>query len=70
MFKLFASMCILVNGIPECTTYSDNKAEIFQTLIECEQKAEVRFYETMGGFISANIPFESITIGCKGWEDS
>jgi hypothetical protein len=70
MFKLFATMCILVNGIPECTTYSDNKDEIFKTLVECEQRAEVRFYETMGGIMAYDIPFESITIGCKGEENS
>jgi len=70
MFKLVATMCLLVNVVPECITYSDSKAELFKTIVECDQKAEVRFYETMAGFMKYDIPFQSITIGCKNDKDS
>jgi hypothetical protein len=70
MFKLFATFCILVSGVPECTTYSDNEKKIYNELKECEERAEHRFYETVGGFLKYDIPFESIVIGCEGGEDS
>ena len=35
-----------------------------------KEKAEYRFYETAGGFMQYNIPFESIVIGCKGGDES
>jgi len=70
MYELFATFCILVNGVPECTTYSDTQKMIYKDLKTCEERAEYRFYETAGGFIQYNIPFETIVIGCKGGEDS
>ena len=45
-------------------------ASFFDNKIACEQAASARFYEMMDGFIQYNIPFEQITIGCEGSEDS
>ena len=70
MYELFATFCILVNGVPECITYSDTQKQIYKELKACEEMAEHRFYETAEGFIQYNIPFESIVIGCKGGGDS
>lgn len=70
MYKLFATFCILVNGVAECTTYDDNDKKIYKDLKTCEERAEVRFYETAGGFMQYNILFESIVIGCKGGDES
>tara|TARA_B100001175_G_scaffold294792_1_gene282341 strand:+ start:83 stop:295 length:213 start_codon:yes stop_codon:yes gene_type:complete len=70
MFKMFAIICLLVNGEPQCTQYSDSHMQIFDNKIACEQAASARFYEMMDGFIQYNIPFEQITIGCEGSEDS
>ena len=53
MYELFATFCILVNGVPECTTYSDNKKIIYKDLKTCEERAEYRFYETAGGFMQS-----------------
>tara|TARA_B100001093_G_scaffold434808_1_gene432457 strand:- start:204 stop:467 length:264 start_codon:yes stop_codon:yes gene_type:complete len=70
MYELFATFCILVNGVPECTTYSDNEKQVYKDLKTCEERAEYRFYETADGFLRYDIPFESIIIGCKGGEES
>ena len=70
MYELFATMCILVNGVSECTTYADTQDQIYKELRACEERAEVRFYETLSGFMMADIPFESIVVGCKGGEES
>jgi len=65
MFKMFAIMCILINGQPQCTEYSDSMQQTFADQISCEQMASTRFYEMMDGFIAYNIPFEEIVVGCK-----
>ncbi len=70
MFKMFAIICLLVNGEPQCTQYSDSYQQTFDKQIHCEQAAGDRFYEMMDGFIKYNIPFEEITIGCEGSQDS
>ena len=70
MYELFATFCILVNGVPECTTYSDTQEQVYKDLKACEERAEYRFYETADGFLRYDIPFESIIIGCKGGEES
>ena len=69
MFKMFAIMCILVNGQPQCTQYNDSYQQTFANKIACEQAASERFYTMMDGFIKYDIPFESIVIGCKSQED-
>ena len=58
-------MCILANGVPECTTYHENTKQIFDTQQLCEQAAEIKFYEMTDTFIQMDIPFESIVIGCE-----
>mgnify|MGYP001184509387 FL=1 len=65
MYKMFLVMCILANGVPECTTYHEDTLQTFTTEQECEQAAGDKFYEMTGAFIQNNIPFESITIGCE-----
>ena len=64
MFKMVLVMCILANGIPECTTYYEDTKQIFPTQQLCEQAAGDKFYEMTDAFIRMDIPFESIVIGC------
>ena len=65
MYKLFAIMCILVNGESQCTVYNDTQQGEFKDVITCEQQAEYRFYTMMDGFAQYNIPFEKIIVGCE-----
>ncbi len=58
-------MCILANGVPECTTYYEDTKQTFPTQQVCEQAAEDKFYEMTDAFIRMDIPFESIVIGCE-----
>ena len=58
-------MCILANGVPECTTYHEDTKQIFPTQQLCEQAAGDKFYEMTDAFIRMDIPFESIVIGCE-----
>ena len=69
MFKMFAMMCLLTNGVSDCTLYNDSEQQVFPDQITCEQAASDRFYEMMDGFIRYNIPFEVIEIGCVESED-
>jgi len=69
MFKMFAVMCLLTNGVSDCTLYNDSQQQVFPDQIACEQAASDRFYEMMDGFIRYNIPFETIEIGCVKSED-
>ena len=69
MYKLFMTMCLLVNGAVECVDYNDSDQVVYQELAKCEQAASDRFYEMMDGFIRYNIPFEVIEIGCVESED-
>ena len=69
MFKMFAVMCLLTNGVSDCTLYNDSERQVFPDQITCEQAASDRFYEMMDGFIRYNIPFETIEIGCVKSED-
>ena len=64
MFKLFATMCFLVNGAVECTNYNDSYATIYNTLNECEKVAEERFYGMTDVFHTYNQPYEKIVMGC------
>jgi hypothetical protein len=58
-------MCILMNGVPECTTYYENTKQTYPTQQVCEQSAGVKFYEMTDTFIRMDIPFESIVIDCE-----
>ena len=58
-------MCILMNGVPECTTYYENTKQTYPTQQVCEQSAGVKFYEMTDTFIRMDIPFESIVINCE-----
>ena len=58
-------MCILANGVPECTTYFEDTGQTFPTQQLCEQAAGDKFYEMTGSFLQNDIPFESIVIGCE-----
>jgi len=69
MFKMFAVMCLLTNGVSDCTLYNDSEQQVFPDQIACEQAASDRFYVMMDGFIRYNIPFETIEIGCVKSED-
>ena len=44
MWKLFAIICVLVNGELECTTYDDSENQVFKSLQECDAQASYRFY--------------------------
>ncbi len=58
-------MCILVNGVPECTTYYEDTGQSYPTQELCDQAASDKFYEMTDAFIRMDIPFESIVIGCE-----
>tara|TARA_Y100000389_G_scaffold71402_1_gene68097 strand:+ start:256 stop:459 length:204 start_codon:yes stop_codon:yes gene_type:complete len=65
MFKMVLVMCILANGVPECTTYYEDTKQTYPTLELCDQAAEAKFDEMTGTFIQNDIPFESMVIGCE-----
>ena len=65
MFKMVLVMCILANGVPECTTYYEDTKQTYPTQQACEQAAGDKFYEMTDTFIRMDIPFESIVIGCE-----
>ena len=69
MYKLFAIMCILVNGELQCTSYDDSQKQVFKTLQECDKHASYRFYTMMEGFDRMGVPWEVVEIGCKGGEE-
>jgi len=58
-------MCILANGVPECTTYYEDTRQTFPTQQLCEQSAEAKFDEMTTAFLQNDIPFESMVIGCE-----
>ena len=64
MYKLFATMCFLVNGAVECTDYDDSDQKIYQELAKCEEMAEYRFYGMTDVFATYQQPYELIEIGC------
>jgi hypothetical protein len=64
MYKLFATMCFLVNGAVECTDYNDSDQKIYQELAKCEEMAEYRFYGMTDVFATYQQPYEKIVIGC------
>ncbi len=69
MYKLFMTLCILVNGAVECTDYNDSEETIYQDLAKCEKDAEYRFYGMAEVFQAYNQPYEKILVGCKEAED-
>jgi hypothetical protein len=64
MFKLFATMCFLVNGAVECTNYDDSDQVIYKELAKCEEMAAYRFYAMTDVFSMYQQPYEFIEIGC------
>lgn len=58
-------MCLLANGVPECTTYYEDTGQTFPTQQLCEQSAEAKFDEMTTAFLQNDIPFESMVIGCE-----
>ena len=64
MYKLFMTMCVLVNGAVECTEYNDSDQVIYQELAKCEQMAAYRFYAMTDVFARFNQPYEKLVIGC------
>jgi hypothetical protein len=70
MWKIFAIICIpLVNpmGIEQeqCQLYYETDNRVFQTEIECDQKAEAKAYEMVNGFTELNVPFTKMQFGCE-----
>lgn len=70
MYKLFAIICILVNGELQCTDYDDSEKQLFKTLKECDAQASYRFYGMAEIFDTYNIPYDRMEVGCKGPEQS
>ena len=64
MYKLFATMCFLVNGAVECTNYNDSEQVIYQELVKFEEMAAYRFYAMTDVFERYQQPYELIEIGC------
>ena len=69
MYKLFAIICVLVNGELDCTLYDDSENQVFQTLARCNQQAEYRFYGMAEVFGAYQIPYDSMEVGCKEIEE-
>jgi len=64
MYKLFMTMCVLVNGAVECTDYNDSNQVLYQELVKCEQMAEYRFYAMTEVFARYNQSYEELVVGC------
>ena len=58
------TMCVLVNGEVQCTTYDDSTKEIYKNLVNCEQNAAVRFYGMTDVFTRYQQPYETLIVGC------
>ncbi len=65
MYKLFAILCVITNGVQDCTLYDDSEKQIFKTLAECDQQAQYRFYGMAEVFDAYNIPYETMEVGCQ-----
>ena len=70
MYKLFAIICILVNGELQCTDYDDSEKQVFKSLQECDAQASYRFYGMAEIFEAYNIPYDQMEVGCKQEENS
>ena len=64
MYKLFMTMCVLVNGAVECTDYNDSDQVVYQELAKCEEMAAYRFYAMTDVFARYNQPYEKLVVGC------
>ncbi len=69
MYKLFAIICVFVNGELDCTLYDDSEKQIFKTLAECDKQAQYRFYGMAEVFDAYEIPFDTMEVGCKNEEE-
>ncbi len=54
----------MANGALDCTLYDDSEQQIFNTLAECDQQAQYRFYGMAEVFHAYDIPYESLEVGC------
>ena len=70
MWKLFAIICVLVNGELQCTNYDDSEKQVFKSLQECDAQASYRFYGMAEIFDAYNIPYDQMEVGCKQEADS
>ena len=64
MYKLFMTMCVLVNGEVNCTEYNDSYGKIYQELAKCEQDAAARFYGMAEVFQTYGQDYEKLIVGC------
>jgi len=64
MYKLFMTLCVLVNGAVECTDYNDSEEMIYQDLAKCEEMADYRFYAMTDVFARYNQSYEELVVGC------
>ena len=64
MYKLFMTMCVLVNGEVQCTNYDDSTKQIYKELAKCEEMAEYRFYGMADVFNRYGEPYEKLIVGC------
>ena len=65
MYKLFAILCVMAKGAVDCTLYDDSEKQIFNSLAECDQQAQYRFYGMAEVFEAYNIPYETMQVGCE-----
>ena len=68
-YKLFAIMCVLVNGEVKCTDYDDSTGHIYQELAKCEQDAAMRFYGMTDIFTAYGQDYEKLIVGCEEIEE-
>ena len=64
MYKLFMTMCVLVNGEVQCTNYDDSEQKIYKQLANCEQNAAMRFYGMADVFNRYGQPYKKLIVGC------
>ena len=55
----------MANGAIDCTLYDDSEKQIFETLAECDQQAQYRFYGMAEVFEAYDIPYETMQVGCE-----
>jgi hypothetical protein len=69
MWKIMMVLCVLNNGVPECTTYYETNKRTFATEELCLEGAAIKFDEVYTGFNKMNIPYTRIEIGCEQKKD-
>lgn len=49
----------------QCQMYYETDNRVFQTEIECDEKAKAKAYEMTHGFGALDVPFTRMQFGCE-----